>query len=92
MIYWLGATIYPSMRFYWAHRNAPPAAVRPERIDVPTGIALFPKEVVRAPRSAVERKYRLTRWTEMSRGGHFPALEAPDALCGEIRAFFRPLR
>jgi len=92
MIYWLSGSIGSSMQFYWAHRNAPPAAIRPERIDVPTGIALFPKEVMRPPRSAVERKYRLTRWTEMSRGGHFPALEAPDALTGDIRAFFRSLR
>ncbi|MEE8166338.1 MAG: epoxide hydrolase family protein [Myxococcota bacterium] len=92
MIYWLSGSIGSSMQFYWAHRNAPPAVVRPERIEVPTGIALFPKEVMRPPRSAVERKYRLTRWTEMSRGGHFPALEAPEALTRDIRAFFRSLR
>jgi pimeloyl-ACP methyl ester carboxylesterase len=80
------------MQFYWAHRNAPPAAIRPERIEVPTGIALFPKEVMRPPRSAVERKYRLTHWSEMSHGGHFPALEAPEELTRDIRAFFRSLR
>lgn len=91
-IYWLTGTIRSSMQYYWAHRHAPPAALRPERIDVPTGIALFPKEVTRPPRSAVERKYLLTRWTEMPRGGHFPALEAPDELADELRAFFRPLR
>jgi pimeloyl-ACP methyl ester carboxylesterase len=28
----------------------------------------------------------------MSRGGHFAALEQPDALAQEVRAFFRPLR
>jgi len=92
MIYWLSGTIGSSMQCYWAHRHAPPAAVRPERIEVPTGIALFPKEVTRPPRSAVARKYRLTRWTEMSRGGHFPALEAPAELTAEIRAFFGSLR
>ena len=92
MIYWLSRSIYPSMRFYWAHRQAPPAAVRAERIDVPTGIALFPKEVMRPPRSAVARKYDLRRWTEPARGGHFPALEAPDVLIDELRAFFGDLR
>lgn len=92
MIYWLTASIGSSMQFYWAHRHAPPAAVRPVRIEVPTGIALFPKEVMRPPRSAVERKYRLIRWAEMKRGGHFPALEAPDALTGELRQFCRALR
>jgi microsomal epoxide hydrolase len=47
---------------------------------------------MRAPRSAVERKYAVTRWTEMARGGHFPALEAPEALADEIRVFFREIR
>ena len=61
-------------------------------VEVPTGVALFPKEVMRPPRSAVERKYRLMRWTEMSRGGHFPALEASDDLASELRAFFGGLR
>ena len=92
MIYWLTDTIHPSIRFYWAHRQKPPAAVRPERIDVPTAIALFPKEVMRPPRSAVERKYDLRRWTEMDRGGHFPALEQPDALVDDLRAFLRAFR
>jgi pimeloyl-ACP methyl ester carboxylesterase len=91
-IYWLTETIGSSMRYYWAHRHAPPAALRPERIDVPTGVALFPKEVTRPPCSAVARKYALVRWTDMPRGGHFPALEAPDDLVGELRAFFRGIR
>ncbi len=92
MIHWLTGSIHPANRFYWAHRQKPPAAVRPERIDVPTGIALFPREVMRPPRSAVARKYDLRRWTEMERGGHFPALEQPAALVEELRAFLRPFR
>jgi microsomal epoxide hydrolase len=92
MIYWLTGTIGSSMQYYWAHRHAPPVALRPERIDVPTGVALFPKDVMRPPRSAVERKYALTRWTEMARGGHFPALEAPNDLVEELRTFFREVR
>jgi len=92
MIYWLTGSIGSSMQYYWAHRHAPPAALRPERIEVPTGVALFPKEVTRPPRSAVERKYALTRWSEMPRGGHFPALEAPDELAAELRVFFRTVR
>jgi microsomal epoxide hydrolase len=92
MVYWLTGSIGSSMQYYWAHRHAPPVALRPERIDVPTGVALFPKEVTRPPRSAVERKYALTRWTEMARGGHFPALEATEDLAVELRAFFRAFR
>jgi len=32
------------------------------------------------------------RWTEMPRGGHFAAMEEPELLVEDIRAFFRPLR
>lgn len=92
MIYWLSGSIYPSMRFYWAHRQSPPAAVRPVRIEVPTGISLFPKEVMRPPRSAVERKYALRDWHEADRGGHFPALEQPEILIDALRRFLRPFR
>ena len=42
MIYWLTRSIGSSIQYYWAHRRAPPVALRPDRIDVPTGVALFP--------------------------------------------------
>jgi hypothetical protein len=31
-------------------------------------------------------------WSEFDRGGHFPAMEVPDLLVGDVRAFFRGLR
>ncbi|KOV64198.1 hypothetical protein ADK64_17465 [Streptomyces sp. MMG1121] len=34
----------------------------------------------------------LSRWTEFDRGGHFAAMEQPDLLVGDVRAFFRQLR
>jgi pimeloyl-ACP methyl ester carboxylesterase len=91
-IYWVTGTIRSSMHYYLEHRLRPPVAVRPERIDVPTGVAMFPAEVARPPRTAVERKFDVRRWTAMPAGGHFAAMEQPDALVAEIRAFFRPLR
>jgi pimeloyl-ACP methyl ester carboxylesterase len=40
-----------------------------------------------------ERVYSdIRRWTVMPRGGHFAAMEQPEALAAELRAFFRPLR
>jgi len=60
---------------------------------VPTGYAAFPREIRRPPRSVAERTFRdIRRWSVMERGGHFAAMEQPDALAREIRAFFRPLR
>jgi pimeloyl-ACP methyl ester carboxylesterase len=91
-IYWVSGTIRSSMHYYLEHRRNPPVAVRPERIDVPTGVAMFPGEVMRVPRRAVARKYDLRRWTDMPRGGHFAAMEQPDGLVDDVRAFFRPLR
>jgi pimeloyl-ACP methyl ester carboxylesterase len=32
------------------------------------------------------------RWEEMPRGGHFAALEEPELLAPEVRAFFRQFR
>jgi microsomal epoxide hydrolase len=65
---------------------------RDELVRVPSGMALFPQEISRPPREWAERSYNVCRWTEMPRGGHFAALEEPELLAEDIRAFFRPLR
>jgi pimeloyl-ACP methyl ester carboxylesterase len=92
MIYWISATIRPSMHYYYEHRANPPVAMRPERVEVPTAIAMFPREVMQVPRPAVERKYDVRQWTEFHRGGHFAAMEQPAALVDDIRAFGRQFR
>jgi pimeloyl-ACP methyl ester carboxylesterase len=94
-IYWVTQTINSSMRRYFEKRHGgAPAALRPgERIECPTGVAMFPgeRELV-VPREWGERVYNVRRWTEMPRGGHFAALEEPELLVEEIRAFFRGVR
>jgi len=63
------------------------------RIEIPTAAALFPAEMLAwPPRSYAERMYNIKRWTKMSKGGHFAALEQPDLLVDDIRAFARTLR
>jgi len=63
------------------------------RIEVPTAAALFPAEMLAwPPRSYAERMYNIKRWTKMPKGGHFAALEQPDLLVDDIRAFARTLR
>ncbi len=91
MIYWVTQTINSSMRLYYetAHQGY---AAYAGRIEVPTGVALFRDEIPAPPRSLAERLYNIQRWTEMKAGGHFAALEQPEALVEDIRAFFRPLR
>ena len=63
------------------------------RIEVPTAAALFPAEMLAwPPRSYAERMYNIKRWSKMSKGGHFAALEQPKLLINDIRAFARTLR
>jgi pimeloyl-ACP methyl ester carboxylesterase len=90
-IYWATQTLRSSAHWYWERRKRPTIGERPLRIEVPTGVAMFPKEVMRTPRSAVARKYDLRHWTTMTSGGHFPALEEPVALAADIRAFAKTL-
>jgi microsomal epoxide hydrolase len=65
---------------------------RGARLEKPTGIAAFPVDLIPfPPRSQVERSINVTHWTSFSEGGHFAALERPDDLVGDIRAFARSL-
>lgn len=94
-IYWFTETINSSMRRYYDKRNDPrPNFLKPgQRIAAPAGIAMFPGERdLLVPREFAERCYDVIRWTEMPRGGHFPALEEPELLIEDIRAFFRSIR
>ena len=59
---------------------------------MPTGYAEFPKEILCPPRSLAAKTYTdIRRWTRMPKGGHFAALEQPQALASEIIEFFDAL-
>ena len=62
-----------------------PSAAAPPFVDVPTGVARYPKEVLRWPRSWVERQYNVVHWAVMDRGGHFPAMEQPELFVDDLR-------
>ncbi len=94
-LYWVTNTIDSANRSYYQARHDPePLRLPPDtRIETPTGIAMFPGEAqLVVPRTFAERCYNLTHWSDMPRGGHFPALEETELLAEDIRAFFRPLR
>ncbi len=63
------------------------AAWAPARVEVPTAFALFPADLVMAPRELAERYFAVERFTVMPRGGHFAALEEPDLLAEDLLAF-----
>jgi microsomal epoxide hydrolase len=89
-IYWFTRTGGTSARLYYESLRS--NAVRVPPISVPLGVANFPGEIIGARRRWVERENNLVHWSEFDRGGHFAALEEPDLLVGDIRAFFRKLR
>ena len=90
-VYWFTGTAGSSARLYYETRQVRawnPAA----RSEVPTGVAVFPREIAPAIRRLAERDNNITHWSEFDRGGHFAAMEVPDLLVGDVRDFFRPLR
>lgn len=92
MLYWVTGAINSSFWPYYARRHEPWPMAEGQRIAVPTAYAAFPAEILHPPRAWAERAYNISRWTTMRAGGHFAALEEPQALAEDIRAFFRPLR
>ena len=90
MLYWVTASAASSARLYWESFGKGAKALN---VDVPTGVAVFPKEIVTPVRSWMEPRFRNIRhWTEMPRGGHFAAFEQPELFVADVRAFFRTLR
>ncbi len=90
-LYWVTQTAASSARIYYESRH-PTSAPVPGRIDVPMACADFPKEVIWSPRAWLEPRYDIRRWTLMPKGGHFAAMEQPQLLVDDVRAFFRALR
>jgi epoxide hydrolase len=83
-----------SFRFYRAIRDELRWTFQPGKIEVPTSVALFPREypMGRPPLETAKRWYNIVRYTPMPRGGHFPALEQPDLFVKDLRESFRSAR
>jgi microsomal epoxide hydrolase len=92
MLYWVTATAHSSARLYYETQKSRRFGAPGERIEIPTGCAIFPKEIARPPRRWAERQYNVVHWSEQPQGGHFAALEEPELLVDDVREFFRPLR
>jgi microsomal epoxide hydrolase len=91
--YWFTGAIGSSFFPYYFRMHRPWPIPVGSTIGVPTGYCAFPREIIRPPRSLAAHIYTdIRRWTAMPRGGHFAAMEQPQALAEEVRAFFRPLR
>ena len=91
-LYWLTGTASSSARLYWEGFSAQPLPVT--KLDLPVGVSVFPKEIVRTPRIWAERAYSdLVYFNDrIPSGGHFAAFEQPQRFAEEVRAFARTLR
>ena len=92
MLYWATGAIGSSFWPYYAraHEGWPLPADR--RVEVPTAYQAYPKDILHPPRALAERAFNIQRWTASPSGGHFAALEEPERLVEDVRAFFRDLR
>ncbi|WP_050514528.1 hypothetical protein [Streptomyces rimosus] len=54
---------------------------------MPHGVAVLPGDS--GVRRIAEGEHKVVHWSEFDRGGHFPAMEVPDLLVDDVRAFFR---
>ncbi|WP_327237274.1 epoxide hydrolase [Streptomyces sp. NBC_01317] len=88
-LYWLTGTAGSSARMYWENAHGGLWGPR-KNSGVPTGVANFGEDI--AIRAYAEPGHTLTHWSEFERGGHFAALEVPDLLVADVRAFFSTVR
>ncbi len=91
-VYWVTGTLNSSTRLYYEMRKSGKLPFADGRIEVPTGVAVFPKELYNAPRAWAEHYYDVRHWTVFPEGGHFAAMERPEDLAADLRRFFQPLR
>jgi len=84
-VYWVTQTAGSAFRIYYeAMRNMPASTASVKKINIPTAVAIFPKDMVPAPRVFAERVFNIQQWTEMPEGGHFAAMEKPELLAADI--------
>ena len=90
LIFWFTATAGSSARGYLEDARSG-AGYREVPNETPTGVSVFQNDF-RSVRAFAERSNNVVHWSQMDRGGHFAASDAPDLLVEDLREFFRRLR
>lgn len=93
MLYWLPNAGPSSIRFYWEGINEMQKQGPAPAIPVPAGVSMFPGELLRLSRRWAQSRFKdLSFFAEAEHGGHFAAMENPQALTEHVRETFRLLR
>ncbi|HVV12782.1 hypothetical protein [Amycolatopsis sp.] len=73
--------------------NAAAATDEPAPVNAaPTGVAVFKDDFQTITVFAERDNSNIVHWSRFEQGGHFAALEVPELVAGDIRAFFAALR
>lgn len=83
-IYWVTHTAGSAARYY---QDVIAATLGNVAVTVPTGVAMFPNDLLAAPRESADRWFNVVRWTTLTRGGHFGPWEEPELWSAEVIAF-----
>jgi epoxide hydrolase len=90
-VYWFTHSGASAARFiYEGAHGGPDWGAAPTAAPAPAGLALFGGDDLL--RRVMDPGHEIEHWSEFERGGHFPALEVPDLLVADVRAFFRRYR
>lgn len=90
MIYWATETAGSSMRNYYAQSQASHAAPSDEKSEVPAGVAHCPWDAP-LPKEWAARKTNLIHFSDLEKGGHYTAWEAPGVWVKDVREFVHTL-
>jgi epoxide hydrolase len=82
-VYWFTGTAGSSANLYYETTHA---RTMPPPSGVPTGVAIFAEDL--GIRGVGEKWHNITHWSDFDTGGHFAAMETPQLLVDDIRAFF----
>ena len=94
MLYWLTGTGTSAARLYCESTRAGtgPLDTWDGRVDVPTGYAVYPGEILQTPRVWAEKRYNVVHYALQDRGGHFAAFEQPELFAADVNAYGQVLR
>ncbi|OBF84848.1 hydrolase [Mycobacterium sp. 852002-51163_SCH5372311] len=89
MFYWLTGTATSAARLYCESKRAGTGVLSEwtGRVDVPTGYAVYPYELMQTPRAWAAARYNLVHYAIQDRGGHFAAFEQPAAFAADLVNF-----
>ncbi|MBU2973251.1 epoxide hydrolase family protein [Zobellia sp. B3R18] len=90
-LYWVTQSIHSSVRIYNENSKNPMKFGVNDFVKPPVAYANFPKELSKPPRAYMSKGYNVTQWTNMSKGGHFAAMEKPSLLAEDIIKFYKTI-